>query len=71
MRNTSQVKPIIHIHSQSEEEYFIVLPNPTAERRMNVVVFRLDITGATRQIILFSAEEHPTCPITIQYYLCG
>ena len=38
-------------------------------RRMNVVVFRLRIYGATRPTVLFSAIEHPTFPITIHYYL--
>jgi hypothetical protein len=69
MRNTSQVKPIIQIHDQSGEEYIIVPPNPMVARRMNVVVFRLHISGATRPKVLFSAGEHPTFPITIHYYL--
>jgi hypothetical protein len=69
MRNTSQVKPIIQIHGQSGEEYFIVPPNPMVARRMNVAVFRLHIFGATRPKVLFSAVEHPTFPITIHYYL--
>ena len=45
---------------------FYCSPKSTmVSRRMNLVVFMLHISGARRPIVLFSAVEHPTFPITI------
>jgi hypothetical protein len=69
MRHTFPVKPIIQIQGLSEEEYFIVPPNPMVARRMKDAVFRQHISGVTTPKVLFSAVEHPTFPITIHYPL--